>query len=394
MNQSVRLVVHGLARAERTYTFTHFATLIAGRGADCDLRIDAEDMTVSRRHCRFEISPPGVRVVDLESRNGIHVNGVKVTSSVLEDGDEVRIGHALIRVLMPGAAQPDCPGYELIRELGRGSQGVVYLAHDERGGSVAVKILLPEAVIDPYARGVFLREMDNTRVLRHPNVVEFRGSGTAGPMFFLVCEYCGGGNLDGLVARHGGTLPIARAVPIAAQVLDALAYIHGAAIPAIHLADGNVEPGRGLVHRDVKPENILLSSAADPPSIKVADFGLAKAFEKAGLSGHTWTGAVGGSVRFMPRSQVVNYKLALPGVDLWSAAACLYWMITGATPRDFPDEVDPFTVVLREPVVPIRDRSPCVPPGLADVLDEMLAGEALGSTASALELKDAILEAL
>src|SRR5207248_2858357 len=132
-----------------------------------------------------------------------------------------------------------------------------------------------------------------------------------------------------------------------------------------------------LVHRDVKPQNVLLEGG----TARLGDFGFAKAFELAGLSGHTRTGALGGSWGFMPRAQGLNYRYAPSSVDVWAAAATLYWMLTGATPRDFPAGADPVAIVLRESAVPIGRRDPAVPSGLAAVIDDVLAENAPGSAA-------------
>jgi len=262
--------------------------------------------------------------------------------------------------------------HELVRELGRGAQGVVYLASRTGSGEpVALKLMLAGQHAEPGAWFAFRREFETIRALRHRNIIEFLGTGVSGHAFYVMCEYCAGGSLDRLVAERGGTLPLDEAVPITLDVLDGLRYAHEATIPALH-AGGDRTPARGLVHRDVKPHNILLTSAGPRRVAKLADFGLAKAFEHAGLSGHTRTGAIGGSIPFMPRSQLINYKYAGPEVDVWAAAACLYWMLTGATPRDFPSDKDPVTVGLRDPVVPIRERLPSVPAPVAAILDEAL----------------------
>ncbi|MET8130012.1 serine/threonine-protein kinase [Streptomyces sp. NPDC005065] len=197
---------------------------------------------------------------------------------------------------------------------------------------VAVKVLLSGVAVDPNVRAGFLRELETTHALRHRNIVGFRGGGASDRQLFLTCEYCAGGGVDELVARRGGRLPVDEAVPITLQALAGLEYAHTAPVPA-RLADGSVVTASGLVHRDVKPHNLLLDADG---TVKVADFGLAKAFEKAGLSGYTRTGAVAGSVAFMPRPQLIDYRNTLPAVDVWAAAASLYWMLTGAAPRDFP----------------------------------------------------------
>lgn len=157
---------------------------------------------------------------------------------------------------------------------------------------------------------------------------------------------------------------MAEALCVVRQVLAGLAHAHRAELPALRQQDGTATLVRGLVHRDVKPANILLSGSGSDgrPVVKLADFGLAKAFERAGLSGHTRTGAMGGTIPFMARTQLIGYKYAGPEVDVWASAACLYWMLTGATPRDFPQHKDPIAVALREPVVPVRSAiRPCRP---------------------------------
>jgi len=92
-----------------------------------------------------------------------------------------------------------------------------------------------------------------------------------------------------------------------------------------------------------------------------------------GLVGQTRSGAIGGSVAFMPRCQLIDYKYARPDVDLWAIMACLYWMLTGGTPRDFPPTADPVAIVLREPPIPVRERLPTIPQPLAEVIDGTLA---------------------
>ena len=85
----------------------------------------------------------------------------------------------------------------------------------------------------------------------------------------------------------------------------------------------------------LSPHNILLAEGRGVTVAKVSDYGLGKAFDRAGLSGHTRTGSTAGKPWFMPRQQVVNFKYAGPEVDVWAAAACIYNMLTGATPRIF-----------------------------------------------------------
>lgn len=190
-------------------------------------------------------------------------------------------------------------------------------------------------------------------------------------------------------------MPAETAVALMLQVLDGLAHAHTVPMPAAPDADGTMAPVRGLVHRDIKPQNLLLSGSGPTRTVKIADFGLAKAFDRAGLSDQTRTGALGGSVAFMPRAQIVNYKFARPGVDVWATAACLYWMLTRATPRDFPPGADPVLAVLRQPVIPAAERGTPLPARLATLLDDILTANdpTPDGGPSAREFHDALREA-
>jgi eukaryotic-like serine/threonine-protein kinase len=335
---------------------------VIGRGPECDFRITS-DPKVSRRHCVID----GVTVHDLGSRNGTIVNGEARTTAELRDGDELLIGDTRVLVtLFP----------HVVRELGRGAQGVVELVEQAPGDFVAVKTLNDE--VDAEARADFQRELDCTRALRHKNIVEYRGSDSVDGVLRIRYEYCAGGTVT-------GPLPVDRAVSLTLQALDALAYAHEADIP-VRLADGSTTVGHGLVHRDLKPANLLLTADG---RLKIADFGLAKAFDQAGLSGRTRTGAMGGTVAFMPRRQVLDFKYARPAVDLWAITACLYWMITGHPPRDFPPGVNPVAVVLRQPPIPVRQRLSTVPPALAELIDTVL-DETVATALTAAELAAAL----
>jgi serine/threonine-protein kinase len=253
-------------------------------------------------------------------------------------------------------------GYRICKELGRGGMGAVYLAlNTQTGEQVALKVMLPRIAADEHAKQLFLREVENTRVLRHRNVVWLRDAGCAHGTFFFTLEYCEGGSVDQLMQRHGGPLPPGEAAPLILQALDGLDYAHNVFGAA-----------KGLVHRDFKPHNLFLSGPASAPVIKVGDYGLAKAFDTAGLSGLTCSGAIMGTPFFMPRQQVINFKYARPEVDVWALAASYYYLLTGKPPRDFKPGVDWWQTVLEGKAVPIRMRNSSVPTRLAEVIDHAL----------------------
>ena len=196
------------------------------------------------------------------------------------------------------------------------------------------------------------------------------------------------------MTQRGGILSIDDASTITLQTLEGLHYAHNADVPCVKLADGRLGRGRGLVHRDIKPSNIFLSGSGPARVAKVGDYGLAKAFDAAGLSGQTRTGSLAGTPHFMPRQQVVNLKYAKPEVDVWAMAASLYNMLTGCVPRDFPRGKDRWQVVLQTAPVPIRKRQASIPKRLAEVIDLALVDQPSLHFTTAAAFKQALERAL
>lgn len=326
------------------------------------------------------------------------------------DGDEIDLGKTKFKVSIEKEnigyspnidrngrnplENPDLNSYTIIKELGRGGFGVVYLARqDATGKEVALKLLLPQVIATEGTVEKFLREIENTKALKHPNVVQLLDAGYWEQSFFFTLEYCNAGSEIDLMKQLGKPLPIPLALDIILQVLDGLAYTHNAEIPFVKCADGGFTRGRGLVHRDIKPANIFLIKDNKGYLAKVGDYGLSKAFDVAGLSGQTLTGSVAGTPVFMPRQQIIDFKYAQPDVDVWAVAASLYFMITGYFPRDL-DGKDPILGILKNPAVPIQHRSQNVPGRLAKVIDLALIDNPEIHFKTATELKQALLSAI
>ena len=289
---------------------------------------------------------------------------------------------------------PQFQDYAIERELGRGGMGAVFLArHKLSGEQVALKVMLPQVAVNKRAEETFLREARVTKVLKHPNVVQLHDSGCSDGTFFFTLDFCDGGSVDNLIVERGGRLPVDEAIGIIFQALDGLDYAHNVQVTT-KKKDGGFKQKKGLVHRDLKPANIFLSGSGSARQAKVADLGLAKAFRTAGLSGLTATGTAAGSPWFMPRQQVVNFKYARPEVDVWAMAACLYNMLTGFFPRDFPPGRDPWLVVLQDNVVPVERRVASIPPRLAAVINEALIDQPSITFKKAAKFKKALENAL
>ena len=374
-------VTHGPA-AGRSFPLSGHATFSVGRQAGLQIHLP-EDLHLSRVHCLVEVNPPLARVVDLGSKSGTFVNGKRVSQADLRDGDDVRAGVTVFRVRVPTASgpgtlslpdeefggatrgdqfavgePPSIPGYWLGPELGRGSMGVVYRAERAPDGEVvAIKMLLPAMPVTRTALGRFLREADILRRLDHPHIVGFREAGAVGRMLYFVMEFVPGENAGAVVLR-GGPLPPGRALAWAGQLLDALAHAHAA----------------GFVHRDVKPSNLLVLAGPGGESVKVSDFGLARAYEESSMSGLTVANSSGGTPAFMPPEQVTDFRSVRPAADQYAAAATLYYLLTGENvyEREKSTQAMLRRILLEEPL-PLRPGAPPLPDPFGPVLRRALA---------------------
>ena len=303
---------------------------------------------------------------------------------------EKAVNYLLKRARGGDSALQGMANFRIINKIGHGGMGEVFRVADADGRYYALKIMLPQAAVSDVDRKAFVREAQMQVQLDHPNVVRAYHFGEMNNLYYLLMELCNGGSVYDLIRKNGEKLSLEQATYIILQTLDGLIYAHSAEIIATnrHGKAGNVI---GIVHRDIKPSNIFLSDSTNEPTVKVADFGLAKPFEIAGLSGHTiGKNARAGTPQFMPRQQISNYRYARPDVDVWAAAATYYYMVTGFYPKDEWDE----RAALETAAIPIRQRDSNIPERLAAVIDKALIEESNIGIQSAAELKEQIMRAL
>jgi serine/threonine-protein kinase len=218
-------------------------------------------------------------------------------------------------VTRPGANRVLGGRYRLIAEIARGGMAAVFRAEDTLlDRLVAVKLLHPQFVGDPEFLERFRREARAAARLSHPNIVSIYDVGDDAGTPYIVMELVEGGNLKDRI-RQSAPLPDAEIRSIGATLASALDYAHH----------------RGLVHRDVKPQNVLLGEDGRP---RLTDFGIAQAMASSGL---TRTGAVMGSVQYIA-PELVRGRTALPQSDVYSLGVVLYEMATGRVP--FQGETD------------------------------------------------------
>ncbi|HEX9259218.1 MAG TPA: protein kinase, partial [Acidimicrobiales bacterium] len=213
-------------------------------------------------------------------------------------------------------SSPDRPvfndRYEIQSRLGRGGMADVFLGHDRLlDRPVAVKVLFPEYANDPAFVERFRREAQAAANLSHPNVVAVYDWGQAGSTYFIVMEYVAGRTL-GEVVRSDGPLMPQRAADIASDVAAALGFAHR----------------NGVVHRDVKPGNILVATNG---TVKVADFGIARALNSAAEQGLTQAGAVMGTATYFSPEQAQGANPD-PRSDLYSLGIVMHEMVAGQPP--------------------------------------------------------------
>ena len=210
----------------------------------------------------------------------------------------------------------DLAGFTIVRELGRGGMGVVYLAEQSSPKrNVALKLLSPALSHDERFRERFARESEAAATTEHPNIVPIYAAGEAEGSLYIAMRYVEGTDLRELIVRDGA-LPAERAIATISQVASALDTAHA----------------RGMVHRDVKPGNILLDANGHA---YLTDFGLIKRNEVS--TGITQTGQFMGSVDYCAPEQIKGEEVDAR-TDVYSLGCVLYECLTGQTP--FPRDTD------------------------------------------------------
>jgi serine/threonine protein kinase len=240
------------------------------------------------------------------------------------------------------------------KELGKGAMGVVYLGKDPKiGREVAIKTLAvtqefePEELADVKER--FFREAQTAGRLAHPNIVTIYDAGEEHDYCYIAMEFLRGDSLARFT-KPGQLLPIDKTISIIARAADALGYAHR----------------EGIVHRDVKPANLMYDTASD--TLKVTDFGIARLT----ASSKTRTGMVLGTPSYMSPEQLAGKKIDGRS-DLFSLSVTLYQMLSGKLPFDGESMAQLMFRIANEPPTPIGAG---VPPAIASFLDRALAKNA------------------
>ncbi|QXC59729.1 Stk1 family PASTA domain-containing Ser/Thr kinase [Aquihabitans sp. G128] len=257
--------------------------------------------------------------------------------------------------------------YELQRRVGRGGMAEVFLARDRLlDRPVAIKILFPEFATDPSFVARFRREAQSAANLNHPNIVGVYDWGKERGTYYIVMEYIDGRSVSDIL-RSDGPIEAKRAAGIAADVAGALGFAHR----------------KGVVHRDVKPGNVLITSNGE---VKVADFGIARAMTQSSEENLTQTGSVMGTATYFSPEQAQG-KPVDPRSDLYSLGVVLYEMSAGKPPFSADSPVAIAYKHVQEPVPSLREQVPGVPEAYEAITLKALAKQADDRYQDAAELR-------
>jgi serine/threonine protein kinase len=245
-------------------------------------------------------------------------------------------------------------GHRIDAVAGRGGMGVVYQATDlALDRPVALKLIAPALASDQVFRARFMSECKLAAAIDHPHVVPIFHAGEERGLMYVTMRYIHGTDLRALLGEEGRLAP-GRAVGIVAQVADALEAAHE----------------RGLVHRDVKPGNVLIATREGAEFAFLTDFGVTK--ERAADTNLTQTGFAVGTADYMAPEQARGAEVDARA-DIYSLGCVLFRVLTGAVPYDRDSDVEKMWAHIHDPPPALLDVRPDLPPALGAVLQRALA---------------------
>jgi eukaryotic-like serine/threonine-protein kinase len=243
--------------------------------------------------------------------------------------------------------------YEVLELVGKGGMGIVLRAFDDKlHRVVAIKVLAPQLATSGTARQRFVREAQAAAAVTHDNVLDIHAVEDAGPVPYLVMQFIDGRTLQEKLDRTG-PLQLKEVLRIGLQIAEGLAAAHK----------------QGLIHRDVKPANILLENSVE--RVRITDFGLARAVDDAGL---TQSGVIAGTPQYMSPEQAEG-KAVDHRSDLFSFGSVLYAMCTGRSPFRASTTMAVLKRVCEDTPRPIREINPDIPDWLAAIVAKLHAKE-------------------
>ncbi|MCA8918761.1 MAG: protein kinase [Planctomycetes bacterium] len=352
-----------------------------GRRSSCDLvlRVDS----VSREHCRIEVSDGAYWLYDNGSSNGTLLNGLRIEKAKLVHGDVITLDRVTLEYLEEADSahtremirefvvqnRPDVDGtytaensligktlkhYKVLSVIGEGGMALVYKARDERNSDiVALKVLKRGETVDQENLQRFLKEFKTGSKLNHPNIMQVYEIGEVDGTYFIAMEYINGSSLQEILDEKG-RLSAEGTLKIGIQVAKALEFAFS----------------QRIIHRDIKPENILISREGE---VKITDLGLAKELKRYVSVNITKTGEGIGTLHYMSPEQVENTRDVDQRADTYSLGATLYECLCGQPPFDEVGVWKFVEAINEKPPPNLNDRVPNLHPEVWPVVERALA---------------------
>ena len=330
--------------------------LIMGRRSACPIPI--LDPKSSREHAVITRKNDAFFIQDL-SRNGTYVNNAPASNNgagptPLNFGDQIKIGETQLE-MVDEKNEPiaiEIPGYKILEKIGVGGMGVVYKAKQlSMDRVVALKVLNEKYSSDREFVDRFIREARAAGKLNHPNVIHVHDVSKANGRHYFSMEFIDGNSVKEML-RVQGTVDLKKALDIVVQTAKALEFAHE----------------NQIVHRDIKPDNIMLSKDG---VVKIADLGIAKTFEETGPAAKE-NRRVMGTPHYMAPEQALGKEID-HRVDVYSLGATFYHMVTGTTPFTGSTAHEVLKAHIQESLPPIQEFSPNVPDPVCFIVERMMA---------------------
>ena len=331
--------------------------VVMGRGTGCQLQLP--DERASRRHARVYRQGNDYFLRDLGSKNGTRLNGRNVTFTRLVFGDEIGVGRSTLLFTEHSPSElvgSRVAGYEVLEQIASGGMGVVYRARQlSMDRIVALKVLHPRLTSDHKFVERFEREARAAGALNHVNIVHVQDAGQAEGVCYYAMEFVDGPTVAQEL-RARGAVPPERVVEIIRQVAGALGFAHE----------------QGIIHRDVKPENIMLASDG---TAKLADLGLAMFVDtdarevERGADGKL---RVWGTPSYMA-PEVAQGKEPDARSDLYSLGAAMFHMLTGRVPFTGASATEVLSKHVEAPLPEMQGYHPAVPRSLNPIVERLMA---------------------
>ena len=346
-----------------TWSIREQGVLLIGR--DSSAQIALRDEEISRRHCQLEFRDRQWLLRDLESTNGVLLNGETITEpTALKHNDHIEVG--ITRLTFLNDDDPllgsEIGGCRIEQRIGRGGMGTVYRARQQSlDRPIALKILSEKYTSDPQFIEMFIREARAAGRLSHPHIVQVYDVGKEGAQHYFTMELVAGGSVEKVI-DEGGAISVDQAMRIARDAATGLEYAEK----------------QGVVHRDIKPGNLMIATNG---AVKIGDLGIARQTDESGVASQQ--DGVSGSPHYIAPEQARGEAID-QRADIYSLGATLFHCLAGRTPYRGAGAREVILKHIQAKSAPdLFEMAPEVPAEVCELVARMMSPDPSGRPANA-----------